>query len=616
MLSFAATTLWVPYAMTGLFAELRKRNVLRVAAAYCVVGWLVAQVADLAADNFGAPDWVMRMLLIVLLLGLPVALFLAWAFELTPEGMKRATEVPADAPKDPRSGRILNRIIIATLLIAVTGLVWDRVQNTAVEVAAAVVDRSIAVLPFADFSPGGDQAWFADGLTDEILNALARTNDLRVASRTSAFGYKGSDKDVPTIAQELGVAHILEGSVRRGEGRVRVTAQLIRANDDTHLWSETFDGTTDDSIKIQEDIALAIARALQTTMDPDELERMLAAGTRSVEAWELYLRAQQIERDPFADLTTAGAKLLELLERAVVLDPGFVDAHLQLANLWASHLGRVKQVRVNIGVDDAEAQRRFHAAIKAASASARSESARLQYQLLQARTDVRLTDALAIATRLVELRPGNADAMAGLMEAEFAVGDYAAARETALKLSELLRAEGRGEDLAFQALHRIDVPAALTMAERTLAGTRANIELYQVHRVFLYAGLVERAAQVAEEYYRTDPDIGSRSMVMIRQACAEGRVADATALFDATAGADGDSLRQVNQWLYLKTLGRDDEAREQLRQFDNPAGAYALSSYLVYTSFDPNDYPYLATRLAEQGITRPPATQIPFACKH
>jgi TolB-like protein len=601
--------------MTGLFAELRKRNVLRVAAAYCVVGWLVAQVADLAADNFGAPEWVMRMLLIVLLLGLPVALFLAWAFELTPEGVKRAAEVPADAPKDPRSGRILNRIIIATLLLAVAGLIWDRVRTGTDEMVAAAADKSIAVLPFADFSPGGDQAWFADGLTDEILNALARTSDLRVASRTSAFAYKGSDKDVPTIAQELGVAHILEGSVRRGDGRVRVTAQLIRANDDTHLWSETFDGTTDDAIKIQEDIALSIARALQTTMDPDELKRMLASGTRSVEAWELYLRAQQIDRDPFADNATAGAEQLKLLERAVVLDPEFVDAHLRLANLWAAHLGMVNQVRVNIGVDDAEAQQRFHAAIKAASASARSESARLQYELLQARTDVRLTDALAIATRLVELRPGNADAMVGLMEAEFDVGDYAAARETALKASELLRAEGRGEDLAFQALHRIDVPAALTMAERTLAGARANIDLYQTHRVFLYAGLVERAAQVAEEYYRTDPSIGSRTMVMIRQACAEGRVADANALFDATAGVDGDSMRQINQWLYLKTLGRDDEAREQLRQFDNPAGAYALSSYLVYTTFDPNDYPYLAKRLAEQGIKRPPATKIPFACK-
>jgi len=601
--------------MTGLFAELRKRNVLRVAAAYCVVGWLVAQVADLAADNFGAPEWVMRMLLVVLLLGLPVALFLAWAFELTPEGMKRATEVPADAPKDPRSGRILNRIIIATLLVAVTGLVWDRVQNTAVEVATAVVDRSIAVLPFADFSPGSDQAWFADGLTDEILNALARTNDLRVASRTSAFGYKGSDKDVPTIAQELGVAHILEGSVRRGDGRVRVTAQLIRAGDDTHLWSETFDGTTDDAIKIQEDIALAIARALQTTMDPDELKRMLAAGTRSVAAWELYLRAQQIVRDPFADDATVGARILELLERAVALDPEFVDAHLMLANLWATHLGMVSSIRVYTGIDDAEARQRFHAAIRAASATARSESARLQYELLQARADVRLVDALAIAARLVELRPDNADAMLDLLRAEFVVGDYRAAHTSALKASELLRAEGRGEEGAFQFLHRIDVPAALTMVERTLAGKRANVDLYQVHRVFLYAGLVERAAQVAEEYYRTDPSVGSRSMVMIRQACAEGRVADANALFDATAGVGGDSMRQVNQWLYLKTLGRDDDAREQLRKFDTPTGAYALSSYLAYATFDPNDFPYLARRLAEQGITRPPATKIPFACK-
>ena len=227
--------------MRGFIDELKYRNVFRVAVAYVVVGWLIAQVADLVVDAFNLPDSFLQMIIVLLVLGFPIAVVLAWAFELTPDGVKRAKDLPADAPKDPRSGRMLNRITIITLIVAVAWLGWDKMQRpatqTASETPAAAVDKSIAVLPFADFSPDADHAWFADGLTDEILNALARTRSLRVASRTSSFAYKNTDKDVTTIAAELDVAHILEGSVRRAGDRIRVTAQLIRASDDAHLLS-------------------------------------------------------------------------------------------------------------------------------------------------------------------------------------------------------------------------------------------------------------------------------------------------------------------------------------------------------------------------------------------
>ena len=164
--------------MRGFIEELRYRNVFRVAIAYIVAGWLLAQAADLAADAFNAPDWVIQMLIVVLLIGLPVTVFLAWAYELTPEGVKRAKDLPADIPKDPRSGKTLNRITLVTLIVAVAWLGWDKLPRPVIEPATDVTtevgDKSIAVLPFADFSPGGDHAWFADGLTDEILNALAR----------------------------------------------------------------------------------------------------------------------------------------------------------------------------------------------------------------------------------------------------------------------------------------------------------------------------------------------------------------------------------------------------------------------------------------------------------
>lgn len=602
--------------MSSLFAELRKRNVIRVAIAYCVLGWLIAQVADLAADNFGAPDWVMRMLLVGLLLGLPVALFLAWAFELTPQGVVRAEDVPENAPKDPRSGQLLNRVIIGTLLLIVAGLVWDRFREPVPGVieAATEIDRSVAVLPFADFSPGGDQGWFADGLTDEILNALARTDDLRVASRTSAFSYRDTLLEIPQIAAELSVAHILEGSVRRSANRVRITAQLIRAADDTHLWSETFDGETDDAIEIQERIALSIARALQTAMDPEELERMLAAGTRSVEAWELYLRAQQRWREnTSARVDEAGEAALAMLEQAVALDLGFVDAHIAIAEIFFSHISRTSMLQLSSVADMPEARARFDAAIYAAAANARSEAARLEYRALQAEADARFDELLLLTRQRVELRPSDADARRALMAAQIYTGDYAGARKTAAEAARLFRDEGRPLSTIFQYQHRVDVDAALALAVEEIAERpRDQLDLYQTHRVFLYAGKLEEAAQLADDYARTSRPPESLAMVRIRQACAEGRVADADAIFEA--GKDV-IFGYQNEWLFFKTLGLDEAARQALLPLDNPDDYYALSTFLTYTTFDPADYPYFNSRLKQQGIERPPAHTIPFACK-
>jgi TolB-like protein len=237
--------------MRGFIDELKHRNVFRVAIAYIIVGWLVAQVADLVVDAFNLPDSFLQMIIVLLVLGFPIAVVFAWAFELTPEGVKRAKDLPADMPKDPRSGKFLNRLTIIMLVIAVAWLGWDKLErgDTApVSLDEAVIDKSIAVLPFADFSADASHAWFADGLTDEILNALARIRDLRVASRSSAFQYRDAAQDIPKVAAELGVAHILEGSVRRAGDRIRVTAQLIRASDDAHLWSETYDASSEDSI--------------------------------------------------------------------------------------------------------------------------------------------------------------------------------------------------------------------------------------------------------------------------------------------------------------------------------------------------------------------------------
>lgn len=596
--------------MRNLIRELKTRNVFRVGVAYTISAWLLAQVADLVSDTFAAPAWVMRMLVILLLIGLPLALFLAWADERTPAGIVKANEVPQGAAKDPTAGRILNRLTLLALIIAVAWLAWDKFRPSTETPPAPIADKSIAVLPFADFSPAKDQAWFADGLTDEILNALARTRDLRVASRTSSFAFRGTDKDVPQIGAELNVAHVLEGSVRRAGDRLRVTAQLIRVADDLHLWSDTFDRGVEDSIEIQETIALQIAKALQTAMDPDELEKMLSAGTSSVAAWELYLQAEALFGSDETDLS----EMLQLLETAVATDPQFVDAYITIANLWLTHLSPSQTGRISAVASRSEARQRFYAAVDMASQFARSEVDRAEYMGVRARFDVRLLEFVRTSETIARLEPEKLESWANLGYAKILIGDYAGARDALLKGKAISLDTGESPYQVYQYLHRVDVAAAYDLANATMQRPNAtNQDIYQAHRVFLYAGQVEQAARLAQLFSDRSDDLSSILMVNIRQACAERRVADADDLYtqmdETVDGGLGDNI-----WLFLKTLGREEEANQLLRPLDTSEGMYTLSSFLNYTHFDPTIYPRFSALLAAQGIERPPAPRIPFAC--
>src|SRR6056297_3289334 len=296
----------------SLFAELKRRKVVRVAVVYAATAFAVLEAADLLLPRLGVPDWVMNLVVALIVLGFPIALVLAWALELTPEGIKRTgavteTEATPGAGTGATPALLGKRTVFASALLVVLGLGigagWflrpvgapeaiPAAESAAAPAAtaAAVADKTIAVLPFADFSPARDHEWFADGLTEEILNALARTPDLLVTARTSSFRYKDSTLDIPQIAAELGVAHVLEGSIRSTPQRIRVTAQLIRAADGFHLWSQTYDRDPADMIEIQEDLARNIALAMETTMDPQALSDMARVGTRSVEAYQAYIR--------------------------------------------------------------------------------------------------------------------------------------------------------------------------------------------------------------------------------------------------------------------------------------------------------------------------------------
>ncbi|MDH5241648.1 MAG: hypothetical protein OEW73_12775 [Gammaproteobacteria bacterium] len=597
----------------NLFEELRHRNVLKVAAAYAVVGWLVVQVADVATESFAAPEWVMKVLIVFLLLGLPVALFLAWAFELTPDGVKKARDLPADMPKDPRSGRLLSRLTIVGLLIAVAWLGWDKLQGPTT--TEAIGEKSIAVLPFADFSSGGDYAWFADGLTDEILNALARTRDLRVASRTSSFAYKGSDLGAPTIAGELGVAHILEGSVRRAGDRIRVTAQLIRASDDAHLWSDTFDGDSNDSIEIQERIAFRIASLLDTAMNPEELKRMVAAGTDSIAAWEAYLQLSELFTASLDDVDRSrGDEILALYDQIVGWDPRFGEAHALMARIFFAWMDNADTRGPPDGFPLDTLPASFNEVALSAAEHARNEGGRLDVELIRNQAQVRISDQVDVAAALARLRPYDAVAW----------NDYITALTAASKFDEALAAvariptevlDGDSALLLAASVARMDLTAGLAMARRGLAKTSPSAgALYQAHRIFLYAGLVDEAAETARRFLALRSDVALPALLQLRQACAEGRVADADALHEASEAA-GSYSSALMRWLALKILGLDDEALDLMRPLDNPATLYQLSRLLTYTHFDPRPYPNLSKVLVAQGVQRETINPIPYACK-
>ena len=336
----------------SLFAELKRRNVFRVGIAYAVTSWLLIQVSDILLESIGTPPWVMQTIFVVLAVGFVITLFFAWAFELTPEGVKREKDVDRSDSIAPRTGQKLNLGIVALLLITLAYVAYDKLvlddlletgpvvtselPDTQTEVPAdpeavteisepAETQKSIVVLPFVNMSSDPDQEYFSDGLSEELLNVLAQVKDLRVISRTSAFAFKGKDMDIPTIAAQLGVSHVLEGSVRKAGNDVRITAQLIEVATDSHLWSEAYNRNLENIFEIQEEISKAIAAELQVTLGTSA---NTGNPTDNLEAWQLFLRGRNLYQN-------RGEAQLErsvsLLKQAVALDPGFAEAWANLA---------------------------------------------------------------------------------------------------------------------------------------------------------------------------------------------------------------------------------------------------------------------------------------------
>jgi len=334
----------------SIFVELKRRNVFRVGIAYVVASWVLLQVADLIFDAINAPDWVLQALLVVVALGFVVAVVVAWAYELTPEGIRRESEIEPGQSIIAQTGRKLDRIIIVFLVLAVAVLLFERSMISRQEAAsgsdsmsaiepdpikspgpeAPPSQASVAVLPFANMSPDPDNEYFSDGISEELLNLLVRVEGLRVPSRTSSFAFKGMNTDIREIARQLEVSHILEGSVRKAGNRVRVTAQLIDVSTDTHLWSDTYDRELEDIFTIQDEIAGRIVNALKDVLGAGTVisSRASHKPTQDLVAYQEYLRARHLFMQRGVESLRTS---LNLLQSAVNRDPEFTEAWAQLS---------------------------------------------------------------------------------------------------------------------------------------------------------------------------------------------------------------------------------------------------------------------------------------------
>ncbi len=349
--------------------ELQRRNVYRVAVTYAVVSWVLIQIATQVFPFFGIPNWAVRLVVLLLILGFPVALILAWAFELTPEGIKRTEDVPIHESIRHHTGRKLLALAAVAAALAVALFLVQYAQrssrsgnqNSSSPLAAAQVipEKSIAVLPFANLSGEGENAFFTDGMQDEVLTFLAKVADLKVISRTSVMLYKaGAPRNLREIGRQLGIAHVLEASVQRTKDRVRVSAQLIDARTEENEWAETYDRQITDVFAIQTEIAQAITRQLEAKLSPRE-KAAIEPSTRDVVAFDLYLQAKELIKS-FHDTPNWKETLLKavrLLDEAISRDPNFALAYCWRTNahdaLYWNGLDRT-QARVELAQASAQ----------------------------------------------------------------------------------------------------------------------------------------------------------------------------------------------------------------------------------------------------------------------
>jgi TolB-like protein len=646
----------------NLFAELRRRNVFRVGIAYVLLGWVVLQGVDFALDLTDAPTWILQVFFIAGLAGLPIVLFLAWAFEITPEGIKREADVDRSASVTTQTGRRLDRAIIVFLVLVIVGMGIERfyapgpgpgpasqaaqpagstpppqgpaeadrpapgmASSAATDAAAsaaaeaAQAQASVAVLPFRAMSSGADDEYFADGLTEEILNSLAQLPELLVTARTSSFHFKDQDLPVPEIASQLGVDHVVEGSVRRAGEQVRITAQLIRAADGFHLWSQTYDRTLEDVFAVQEDIAASIAETLDVVLDEDKLEQMRRAGIRDVDAFIAFQKGREAFLEAHEDLSKVSALLAEAnpwFERALEAAPDLVAARLLMAD-GAAHIVFDLAADIRPEAVDGEAEGALASVREELDEAWRAAPPGNQKDVLDAERTFFMDDWTGLGMKLDRaLQPGECPRtnwleeialMTGRAEAVVAKTEQQLRCDPLNTMARAMKATGQiwtgnaegsirtvekaqADGIAFSWLASIVYLARLANGEvdhpevRAVKGPDAWIGYPREALRLSVSGDVDAARAVVEEY-RTGPD--------------------------------------ANDWSALvasAVVGDRERANEYAARIDARPGAGLVLGNAVYSClcgapFDLEATPNFAQRIEEAGIPWPPRKIIDVAAK-
>jgi len=574
----------------SLFNELKRRNVLRIGAAYVVVSWLLIQVAETIFPLFGFDDTPARIVVLVLAIGLVPAMIFAWAFELTPEGLKKESEVDRSQSITPRTGKKLDHMIMVVLALALGYFAIDKFVLSPQREAASLQkqseqlalvaeeahregrsealiesygDNSIAVLAFQDMSQDQDQEYLSDGIAEELLNLLARIPELRVISRSSSFSYKGKDINLTEVARDLNVAHILEGSVRKAGNKVRITAQLIDARSDTHLWSDTYDRTLDDIFAIQDEISATVVDRLKVTL----LGAMPTVAEINPEAYALYLHARHLGRQHTPE---AWEQSNALIDQALSLDPGFA-APLSIKSANYTNMTAIGLIPRDEGVE-------------------------LARQAAE--------NALAID-------PGNSQAYAKLgWVAMVWDGDFSAAaryyeRALALDPSNISNLANAASMMTY--LRRYDT--AIAMREYvTPRNPLSAVGHFNFAAAYLAAGRLDEALLELQSTLRLSPKFGQVHIWLGKVLMLKG---DAQAGLEMTQQAPREVFRLIGQALCLFALGRveeSDAALAELIKQHAESFSYDIASIWAYRNEPEQAFAWIskAEEYKDPGLGEPP----------
>jgi TolB-like protein/Tfp pilus assembly protein PilF len=526
----------------NFFAELKRRNVYKVAVAYLVVSWLLIQAASIFLPAFDAPPWVMKVFIIVIIFGFPVALIFSWAFEITPEGIKLESEIEPTKSIARRTGRKIVAVTIALAVVAAGLFVYQLLRsNNAVaprqSEAATVPNKSIAVLPFDNLSRDPDNAYFCEGVQDEILTRLAKVADLKVISRTSTQHFKSAPDNLPQIAKQLGVANILEGSVQKASDQVRVNVQLINALTDAHLWADTYDRKLTDIFAVESDIAKTIAETLQARLTGSEKSSIAKTPTVNPEAYELYLKGKFFaEKRTGADLR----KSIEYYDQAIAKDPGYPLAYVGLAD---SHL----LLTAYGAISTKEAASPARAALKKALALDDSLAQAHASSGLLANLELDLNRAITELERAIQLNP-----------------NYATAHHW---IALPLMAIGQSDRAIVEGKRAIELDPLSLICNADLAWVYFNARRYD-----------ETEAQ-ARKTLEMDPRFYVAHYYLGEALQFKGKLTDATAEYQKSFESNNDpfSLAMLGQ-AYARQ-GKTDEARKVLARLREQAKSQYVSPY-------------------------------------